>query len=82
MREPGAGLSAGSAVIIRQVSAGSVGLLIREIGAGILAASPEVGARLRIELRSLQERMESIVDEWPQSCVCHVIEDTPVRKRS
>lgn len=51
MREASAGLSAGTAVIIRQVSAGSVGLLIREIGAGILAASPEVGNRLRIELR-------------------------------
>lgn len=38
--------------------------------------------RLRAELRSLQERMDTIVDEWPQSCVCHVIEDTPVGKRS
>ncbi len=32
--------------------------------------------RLRSELRSLQKRMDSIVDEWPQSCVCHVIEET------
>ncbi|MDH3250998.1 MAG: MerR family transcriptional regulator [Acidimicrobiia bacterium] len=32
--------------------------------------------RLRSELRSLQERMKSIVDEWPQSCVCHIIEET------
>jgi DNA-binding transcriptional MerR regulator len=30
--------------------------------------------RLRTELRSLQKRMHSIVDEWPDSCVCHVIE--------
>lgn len=33
--------------------------------------------RLRTELRSLQKRMDSIVDQWPQSCVCHVIEETP-----
>ncbi|NNL68483.1 MAG: MerR family transcriptional regulator [Acidimicrobiia bacterium] len=39
-------------------------------------------ARLRGELRSLQKRMDSIVDQWPQACVCHVIEDTTVRKRS
>ena len=32
-------------------------------------------ARLRSELRALQERMESIVDHWPESCVCHVIEE-------
>ncbi len=33
--------------------------------------------RLRAELRSLQQRMDLIVDQWPQSCVCHVIEETP-----
>ena len=33
--------------------------------------------RLRSELRSLRKRMDSIVDEWPQACVCHVIEETP-----
>jgi hypothetical protein len=43
--------SAGDSVIIRQVSRGDIGLLIREIGAGTLAATPEVGSRLRIELR-------------------------------
>ena len=32
--------------------------------------------RLRGELRSLRERMDSTVDEWPQSCVCHIIEET------
>lgn len=31
--------------------------------------------RLRTELRSLQERMDSIDDRWPTSCVCHVIEE-------
>jgi DNA-binding transcriptional MerR regulator len=38
--------------------------------------------RLRGELRSMQERMDSIVDRWPESCVCHVIEDELVMKRS
>ena len=33
--------------------------------------------RLRTELRSLQKRMDSIVDEWPEACVCHVIEESP-----
>lgn len=33
--------------------------------------------RLRSELRSLQQRMDAIVDQWPDSCVCHVIEETP-----
>ena len=51
MRDRDAVLSAGATVIIRQVSAGSVGVMIREIGAGVLAAAPEVGNRLRIELR-------------------------------
>ncbi|MDF1597086.1 MAG: MerR family DNA-binding protein [Acidimicrobiia bacterium] len=32
--------------------------------------------RLRSELQALQERMDSIVDHWPQSCVCHVIDET------
>ncbi len=32
--------------------------------------------RLRAELRSLQERMDATVDEWPTSCVCHVIDQT------
>lgn len=32
--------------------------------------------RLRTELRSLQRRMDAVVDQWPQSCVCHVIEET------
>lgn len=32
--------------------------------------------RLRSELGSLQERMQTVVDEWPNSCVCHVIEET------
>jgi DNA-binding transcriptional MerR regulator len=31
--------------------------------------------RLRSELRSLQKRMDAIVNRWPQSCVCHVIEE-------
>lgn len=31
--------------------------------------------RLRSELRSLQKRMDSIIDQWPQVCVCHVIEE-------
>jgi hypothetical protein len=44
-------LSTGDSVIIRQVSRGEIGLLIREIGAGTLVATPEVGSRLRIELR-------------------------------
>jgi hypothetical protein len=43
--------SGGDSVIIRQVSKGEIGLLIREIGAGTLASTPEVGSRLRIELR-------------------------------
>ena len=34
--------------------------------------------RLRTELRSLQRRMDLIVDEWPEACVCHVIEN-PMR---
>ena len=46
-----ASFSAGDSVIIRQISRGEVGLLIREIGAGTLAATPEVGTRLRIEMR-------------------------------
>ncbi|NND03291.1 MAG: MerR family transcriptional regulator [Acidimicrobiia bacterium] len=33
--------------------------------------------RLRTELRSLQQRMDATVDQWPQACVCHVIEETP-----
>lgn len=33
--------------------------------------------RLRSELQALQERMDSVVDHWPQSCVCHVIEEAP-----
>ena len=32
--------------------------------------------RLRSELRSLQRRMDAIVDQWPEACVCHVIEET------
>jgi DNA-binding transcriptional MerR regulator len=32
--------------------------------------------RLRAELGSLKERMDSLVDQWPQSCLCHVIEQT------
>ena len=44
-------LSSGDSVIVRQVSQGEIGLLIREIGAGTLAATPEVGSRLRIEMR-------------------------------
>jgi DNA-binding transcriptional MerR regulator len=32
-------------------------------------------ARLRSELHALQKRMDSIADEWPDSCVCHVIEE-------
>ncbi len=44
-------ISAGDSVVIRQVSQGEIGLLIREIGVGTLAATPEVGSRLRIELR-------------------------------
>lgn len=32
--------------------------------------------RLRTELRSLRKRMDAIVDEWPNACVCHVIEET------
>lgn len=32
--------------------------------------------RLRTELRSLQQRMDATVDQWPQACVCHVIEET------
>ncbi len=33
--------------------------------------------RLRRELRTLHEQMDGIVDEWPQSCVCHVIDRIP-----
>ncbi len=33
--------------------------------------------RIRSELQALQRCMDSIVDEWPQSCVCHVIQETP-----
>lgn len=44
-------LAAGDSVIVRQVSQGEIGLLIREIGVGTLVATPEVGSRLRIELR-------------------------------
>ncbi len=33
--------------------------------------------RLRSELQALQRRMDSIVDYWPQSCVCHIIEEIP-----
>lgn len=32
--------------------------------------------RLRGELRALQDRMDAVVDRWPQACVCHVIEAT------
>lgn len=32
--------------------------------------------RLRTELRSLQQRMDATVDQWPEACVCHVIEET------
>lgn len=32
--------------------------------------------RLRTELHSLQQRMDATVDQWPQACVCHVIEGT------
>jgi len=32
--------------------------------------------RLRTELRSLRQRMDATVDQWPQACVCHVIEET------
>lgn len=32
--------------------------------------------RLRGELRSLEQRMNSIVDQWPQACVCHLIEES------
>lgn len=32
--------------------------------------------RLRSELRSMQRRMEATVDQWPASCVCHVIQPT------
>lgn len=31
--------------------------------------------RLRTELRSLRKRMDAIVDDWPNACVCHVIEE-------
>lgn len=30
---------------------------------------------LRGELRSMQARMEGVKDDWPNACVCHVIED-------
>ena len=33
-------------------------------------------SRLRTELRSLQQRMDATVDQWPEACVCHVIEET------
>lgn len=33
--------------------------------------------RLGSELRSLRKRMDSVVDQWPVACVCHVIEETP-----
>ena len=32
-------------------------------------------SRLRTELRTLGKRMDSIVDEWPEACVCHIIEE-------
>lgn len=32
--------------------------------------------RLRSELRSLQDKARSVVDAWPNACVCHVIEET------
>lgn len=31
--------------------------------------------RLRGELRSLQQRMDTTTDDWPDSCVCHIIEE-------
>jgi MerR family copper efflux transcriptional regulator len=30
--------------------------------------------RLRDELRRLEEAADSVVDNWPTSCVCHVVE--------
>ena len=32
--------------------------------------------RLRSELRSMQQRMDATEDQWPESCVCHVIEES------
>lgn len=34
--------------------------------------------RLRAELRSLRTRMNSMVDDWPGACVCHVVEESEV----
>ena len=51
MSEVRRGLQPGDGVIVRQISDAGVGLTIREIGAGVLAEAPEVGRRLRIELR-------------------------------
>lgn len=32
--------------------------------------------RLRSELQAIQKRTDGTVDEWPESCVCHVIQAT------
>lgn len=35
--------------------------------------------RLKVELKSLEERAASLPDDWPTVCVCNVIEGSAVR---
>lgn len=38
--------------------------------------------RLRLELKELSELADQVADDWPRSCVCHVIEGTPIEEVS
>jgi len=36
--------------------------------------------RLRSELERLSDAAANVVDDWPRSCVCHVLEESPERQ--